>query len=133
MDRLRRPTTHTAIAPPGYDVPIDAASFAVDRRLMRRSERTFMSDTLVIPRIITANPALAETRPIGSASTWMPLGIWLIGLSALFLSWRIYQHLYAWSTGLDATSPEYAMWMNAFYANTVFISVGTLIFFYFAT
>ena len=92
-----------------------------------------MSDTLVIPRIRTANPALAEARPIGSASTWMPLGIWLVGLSGLFLSWRIYQGLYAWTTGLDATSPEYAMWMNAFYLNTIFISVATLIFFYYVT
>jgi len=92
-----------------------------------------MSDTLVIPRVGTANPALAEERPVGSASTWTPLALWLVGLGAVHLAWRIFMHVHAWTSGLDATAPEYAIWMNAFYVDTVGISIGTLIFFYFVT
>ncbi|MGH9021821.1 MAG: methane monooxygenase/ammonia monooxygenase subunit C [Acidimicrobiia bacterium] len=92
-----------------------------------------MSDTLVIPSVVTANPAYAETRRIGSGGTWAPIGYWFVGLGALHLAWRIFQHIHAWTSGLDATAPEYNIWMNMFYMNTVGISRASLVYFYFVT
>lgn len=49
------------------------------------------------------------------------------------IGYRIFMHLYAWTVGLDATAPEYVTWMNLFYFNVVWISLATLVFFYYVT
>jgi methane/ammonia monooxygenase subunit C len=71
---------------------------------------------------------LAKSR---SSSSWVNKSVIVIGISvvaALTVAARIYQQIYAWKAGLDATAPEFqTYWMHmlyAIFAFEAFLSAG---------
>jgi methane/ammonia monooxygenase subunit C len=62
--------------------------------------------------------------PKGSSTFWMNKRIMITGvivITVLAVSARLYQQVYAWTAGLDSTSPEFqTYWMNMLYAIFVF-------------
>jgi methane/ammonia monooxygenase subunit C len=61
---------------------------------------------------IEASAGMAERK-----DRWVPLLVLFFGLiAAVMVSLRVYQGLYAWSYGMDATLPEFhKYWINLFY------------------
>ena len=74
---------------------------------------------------ITAREDLIEILPDSRSSwSWVNKSVIVVGITvvaALTVAARIYEQIYAWKAGLDATAPEFqTYWMHMLYAIFVF-------------
>ena len=76
--------------------------------------------------------AAARPRRRFAVTDWRGDGwrIWILsclGFSVLFVAPRVYMHAFAWSAGIDASSPEFALyWRSLLILELVGVGVGTI-------
>jgi len=76
--------------------------------------------------------AAARTRDRFAVTDWRGDGwrVWILsclGFTVLFVGLGVYMHAFAWSAGLDATSPEFSVyWRSLLLIELVGVTVGTL-------
>jgi methane/ammonia monooxygenase subunit C len=85
-------------------------------------------------RVIAARAELLEgQKPVTGRDWLVTLGVVVGVLLAVTVGLRVYQQMFAWTAGLDSTSPEFAKyWMTLFWVEEAVLAVVALVWWWWA-
>jgi methane/ammonia monooxygenase subunit C len=79
-------------------------------------------------RVMTVPAELEKAKTVTGRDWLATLGVVVGVLLAIAVAIRVYQQMFAWTAGLDSTSPEFATyWMPLFWTEEVVLSVLALV------